>query len=159
MRSVLAFVSALTMTAVMTAGAAWAETGPQIVVPTRPGVPIYINGLDASYGVVEGDWGLERSIHVVPTVTYGPAAYAPPPPPVGHYYPSFGIQPGYGRREVEPPANRRLPKPATEFSRVWGIESQPTPATIEPPAYPPAIIYAPQEQDRPHNGPHHAPHH
>ena len=34
------------------------EEGPVIVIPTRPGVPVVINGRDASYAVVEGDWGL-----------------------------------------------------------------------------------------------------
>ena len=34
--------------------------GPVIVIPSRPGVPVVINGRDASYAVVEGDWGLSR---------------------------------------------------------------------------------------------------
>jgi hypothetical protein len=162
MRSALAFVSILTIAAAIAADSASAQTGPQIVIPTRPGVPIYINGRDASYGVVEGDWGLERSVHVVPTVTYGPAAYAAEPPPVGHYYPSFGITPGYGRREVEPPANRKLPKHAESYSKTWSAQSAPTPAQIDPPVNPPAIIYAPQQGGGPQQSgpnPPNPPHH
>ncbi len=37
-----------------------ADSGPVIVIPSRPGVPVVINGRDASYAVVEGDWGLAR---------------------------------------------------------------------------------------------------
>jgi hypothetical protein len=54
-------------------GTTWtalAGDGFDIVIPGRPGVPVIINGIDASYAVVEGDWGLGKSIHVQPTV-YG----------------------------------------------------------------------------------------
>ena len=48
-----------------TAGVAWAESnGPVIAIPGRPGVPVIINGVDASYAVVEGDWGLDKGVHV-----------------------------------------------------------------------------------------------
>src|SRR5258707_4484245 len=90
--------------------AAFAGGGFEIVIPGRAGVPVIINGVDASYAVVEGDWGLARRIHVQPTI-YG-GRYIDPVPNVGHYYPSAGHLPGYGRLEVEPPANRRLPQPA-----------------------------------------------
>src|SRR3954470_24937609 len=85
--------------------AAFAGGGFEIVIPGRPGVPVIINGVDASYSVVEGDWGLGKGIHVQPTV-YG-GRYIDPVPNVGHYYPSAGRMPGYGRLEIEPPANRR----------------------------------------------------
>ena len=45
------------------AAPARADSGPVIVIPSRPGVPVVINGLDASYAVVEGDWGLSRPGH------------------------------------------------------------------------------------------------
>ncbi len=83
---------------------AFADSGPVIVIPGRPGVPIVINGVDASYAVVEGDWGLAKNIHVQPTV-YG-GALRRSRSAVGHYYPSNGRMPGYGRFEIEPPANR-----------------------------------------------------
>ena len=53
-----------------TSAAALAETGPVIVIPGRAGVPIIINGIDVSYAVVEGDWGLGKGVHVQPTI-YG----------------------------------------------------------------------------------------
>ena len=76
-----------------TTAAALAQGGPVLVIPGRPGVPIVINGIDASYAVVEGDWGLGKGWHVTPTV-YG-GRYYDPTPTVGHYYPSAGQQPGY----------------------------------------------------------------
>jgi hypothetical protein len=88
-----------------TTSAAVAGGGFEIVIPGRAGVPVIINGVDASYSVVEGDWGLERGTHVQPTV-YG-GRYVDPLPNVGHYYPSSGRIPGYGRLEIETPANRR----------------------------------------------------
>ena len=48
-----------------------ADSGPVIVIPSRPGVPIVINGRDASYAVVEGDWGLSRPGAGVVTVIGG----------------------------------------------------------------------------------------
>ncbi|HBF55565.1 MAG TPA: hypothetical protein DDW72_16915, partial [Afipia sp.] len=43
-----------------TAASAAADTGPLIVIPGRAGVPVMINGRDASYAVVEGEWGLAK---------------------------------------------------------------------------------------------------
>ena len=40
---------------------AFAGGGFDIVVPYRPGVPIIINGIDASYTVIEGEWGLGKN--------------------------------------------------------------------------------------------------
>ena len=93
-----------------TASAALADTAPVLVIPGRPGVPIIINGVDASYAVIEGDWGLAKGEHFTPVI-YG-GRYLDSTPNVGHYYPSAGYQPGYGRLEIEPPASRRLPQPA-----------------------------------------------
>lgn len=125
-----------------TSSTALADSGPVIVIPGRPGVPIMINGIDASYAVVEGDWGLARRIHVQPTV-YG-GRYIDPEPHVGHYYPSLGQRPGYGRLEIEPPANRKLPPRAESFHQSWSARSDPTPAQSDIPQTPPAIILAPE---------------
>ena len=57
-----------------------------------------------------------KGVHVQPTV-YG-GRYVDPQPNVGHYYPSAGHSPGYGRLEIEPPANRKLPQPADELSSI-----------------------------------------
>ena len=110
---------------------AFAGGGFDIVIPGRPGVPIIINGIDASYAVVEGDWGLGKGMHVQPTV-YG-GRYVDPVPNVGHYYPSAGHLPGYGRLEIEPPANRRLPQPAESYHQSWSAQSTPQPAQPEVP--------------------------
>jgi hypothetical protein len=125
-----------------TTWAASADSAPVIVIPGRPGVPIIINGVDASYAVVEGDWGLSKGVHVQPTV-YG-GRYVDPLPNVGHYYPSAGHQPGYGRLEIEPPANRKLPPSAEIYYRSWSAQSAPQPMQPEVPFYPPPVIIAPQ---------------
>jgi hypothetical protein len=123
-------------------GTNWAaqagNTSPVLVIPGRPGVPVIINGVDASYRVVEGDWGLARSVHVQPTVYGGRPVEIDPP--VGHYYPSAGHLPGYGRLEIEPPSNGK-PKPAESFHQTWSIQSTPQP---EVPPNPPPVILAPQ---------------
>ena len=128
-----------------TTAAALAEGGPVLVIPGRPGVPIVINGVDASYAVVEGDWGLGKGWHVTPTV-YG-GRYYDPTLTVGHYYPSAGQQPGYGRLEIEPPANRKLPQPAESYHDSWSAQSAPPAPQPEVPLYPPPIIVAPQGDD------------
>lgn len=124
-----------------TALPAVADTSPVIVIPGRPGVPIIINGVDASYAVVESDWGLARHNHMQPTV-YG-GRYVDPVPHVGHYYPSLGHAPGYGRLEIEPPAHRKLPQPAESFHQSWSARSEPIPAQSDVPQNPPAVIVAP----------------
>ena len=48
-----------------------ADSGPVFVVPSRPGVPIAINGRDASWSVVEGDIGLARPGHLTPVIIGG----------------------------------------------------------------------------------------
>jgi hypothetical protein len=131
---------------IATTSAAFAGGGFEIVIPGRPGVPIIINGVDASYAVVEGDWGLGKGTHVQPTV-YG-GRYADPMPNVGHYYPSAGRMPGYGRLEIEPPANRKLPQPAESYHESWSAQSAPLPAQSNVPVNPPAIIYAPEVDRR-----------
>src|SRR3979411_11387 len=103
MRAVLALACLIGTTWTSLAGG-----GFDIVIPGRVGVPIIINGVDASYAVVEGEWGLGQRTHVQPTV-YG-GRYIDPIPQVGHYYPSAGHLPGYGRLEVEPLPGRRLPQ-------------------------------------------------
>lgn len=128
----LAFLVAMTSSAL-------AGGGFSIVIPGRPGVPIIINGVDASYSVVEGDWGLLRGTHVEPTV-YG-GRYIDPVPNVGHYYPSSGHLPGYGRLEVEPSVNRKQPREAESYYRSWSAHSRPT---VEIPQNPPPVIVAPQ---------------
>ena len=143
MRLKLAFALLLGMSS-----AALAQ-GFEIVVPGRPGVPIIINGIDASYAVLEGDFGLGKGVNNQPTI-YGGRLVSPPE--VGHYYPSQGLKPAYGRLEIEPPPNRKLPKPAESYHQFWGAESAPNPPTLpnpqaEVPIYPPPVIMAPPGGD------------
>jgi len=122
-----------------TTSAASAE-GFEVVIPGRPGVPIVINGIDVSYAVVEGDFGLSKGLQA-PLTIYG-GRVVEPVPEVGHYYPSLGLRPGYGRLEIEPPANRKLPQPAESYHQSWGAQSQAPPPVI--PANPPPVIMAPE---------------
>jgi hypothetical protein len=117
------------------------DQGPVLVIPGRPGIPVIINGYDASYTVVEGDWGLARPGQVSPVIVGGPLI-RPSPYYTGHYFPYLGRQPGYGRREYDPP-DQRGPRPAPSYYREWGVESQQLPATIPPEYPPPPIIAAP----------------
>ncbi|QPF94352.1 hypothetical protein [Bradyrhizobium commune] len=128
---------------------AFAGGGFDIVVPGRPGVPIIINNIDASYTVVEGVWGLGKNIQVQPTIYGGRYVAERQPDDVGHYYPSMGLRPGYGRLEVEPPANRKLPKPAESYHQSWGASSAPLPPQMDVPVNPPPIIYAPEINGNP----------
>jgi hypothetical protein len=123
---------------------ALAGEGFDIIIPGRAGVPVIINGVDASYAVVEGDFGLGKGNHMQPTI-YG-GRPAEPEPNVGHYYPSLGRTPGYGRLEIEPPANRKLPQPAESYHESWSAQSAPPPKLQQPevPFYPPPVIVAPR---------------
>jgi hypothetical protein len=115
-----------------------AQTGPVIVVPGKPGVPVMINGVDASGAVVWGDWGLGRG-------GQGPGAIVIEGP-VGlihnwderGYYPSMGRAPRLGRLEIEPPPR---PRPDTSYHRQWGTGSNMSvPVTEYPPFNPPTVI-------------------
>ena len=62
---------------------ALAQRVPVIVIPGRPDVPVFMNGVDVSWSVVEGDYGLDRPIGMVPTVIYRPYAVVVPGPAHG----------------------------------------------------------------------------
>ena len=134
--------------------AAFASEGFDLVIPGRPGVPIIVNGIDISYAVVEGDFGLGKGAYSQPTVFGG--RLVDPVPNVGHYYPSLGVKPAYGRLEIEPPANRKLPPPAV-FHQSWSAQSAPLAPAVGPqpeiPLYPPPVIFAPRQDDgrKPHH--------
>jgi hypothetical protein len=122
---------------------ALANDGFNIVIPGRAGVPIVINGVDASYAVVESDWGLAKDVHMQPRV-YG-GRIVDPGPAVGHYYPSAGHMPGYGRLEIQPPANRKPPQPAHSYHHSWSVQSAQTPPQSDVLYDPPAVLVAPQD--------------
>jgi hypothetical protein len=126
----------LAAVAVFASAPARADSGPVIVIPSRPGIPVVINGRDASYAVVEGDWGLSRPGAGVVTVIGGMPVL---PNSVytrrNSYHPKYGRAPLRGRNEIEPAADRALPDPAEDFSRSWSTSSDmAAPATITDPA-------------------------
>ena len=151
-----------------------ADSGPVFVVPSRPGIPIPINGRDASFSVVEGDIGLARPGHLTPVIIGGGR---PLPPRWSYhgvpYYPRFGVPPARGRYEIDPGPDRPLPEPAESYHRSWStssdpiyteyqdqprhrprsynVESEHLPPTIENPevANPPPIVVVPRGRRRP----------
>jgi hypothetical protein len=140
MRPAIAPVLVLAAALATPASLGWAaDGGTALVVPGRPGVPTMYFGRDISWAVVEGERGLDRpgnEITIVPSFrsSYGAAR-------AGGYYPSTGMAPRSGRREVEPPSNRSLPPPAESYHRQWGAESAHTPVTIPAPyGTPPVMI-------------------
>jgi len=100
-----------------------------IVIPSRPGVPVVSNGRDASYAVVEGDWGLSRP-GAVPVTVFGGSPILPNAVYTRRhsYLPKYGRVPERGRIEIEPAADRALPEPAEGFSRSWSTSSDVAPA-------------------------------
>ena len=125
---------------------AQAQTGPVIVVPGKPGVPVTIDGVVVDGAVVYGDWGLARPGHGRILIE-GPVAFTANWDSRG-YFPATGRAPRYGRYEVEPPARRR-PRAGTSFHREWSIESDPrVPVTEYPPFDPPPVILAPRQGRR-----------
>ena len=136
---------------------ALAQRAPVIVIPGKPGVPVTINGVDVSYAVIEGEFGLSRPNMVNPTVIYRPLAlplaFGPDVNPDNDaretsperrgFFPSTGRRPGYGRLEILPPPDRPKPPPAPTFYRSWTSQSAPGPVT-EYPAYPmPPVVVQP----------------
>jgi len=104
------------------------------VIPGRRDVPVIVNpyGFDASYTVVEGDFGLGQPVQVNPRIVGGPLV-APVLGPRRYYFPHSDQQPGYGRLEIIPPAARLRPQQAQSYNRSWFTSSDPTPASTDPP--------------------------
>jgi hypothetical protein len=120
-----------------------ADNEPVVVVPGRPGVPVIINGADATGAVVYGDWGLFRpgGAVVVEGGIWPPPAWAAAPDWPPHYFPATGRTPAYGRKEIDPGPRRRPIAPA--YHKEWVTESNPSPVTEYPPFAPPAVVVAP----------------
>ena len=119
-----------------------ADTAPSIVIPSRPGIPVVINGRDASYAVVEGDWGLARPGHMPLTVIGGsPIRPNPVYEPRNRFIPRSGGAPPRGRNEAEPP--HAGAEPGESFSRNWSSSSDMSaPASIVDPTtyYRPDVV-------------------
>ena len=122
-------------------GAVRADHAPSFIVSGKPGVPVVINGYDASWGIVEGDWGLYRPGHMRLTVTYAPQLIHPWP--TGGYYPYTGRRPRSGRLEIRAP---HRPHPGPTFRRVWSTQSDPGLLSEYPPFDPPPVILAPRSE-------------
>ncbi len=145
----------------VTASPAFAQREPLIVIPGKADVPVYINGIDASWGVVEGEFGLDRPGLVAPTVIYRPLVVSYPSAAFPDYYPRDGKRPGYGRLEIIPPANRQLPPPAPTYYRSWSSASPSGPVTEYAPYYGPSAVGIEQNNYGGGGGGghhHHAPH-
>jgi hypothetical protein len=145
----------------ITASCAFAQRAPVIVIPGRPDVPVYIHGIDASWGIVEGEFGLDRPNMVTETVIWRPYPPAIDFPAPG-YYPAEGKRPRLGRLEINPPPNRVLPPPAPTYYRSWSSGSAPYPATAYTPGYTQEpIVVAPviggNGARHPRQGEHHKP--
>lgn len=133
---------ALIVAGLWPAGDAYADKAPVIVIPSRPGIPTVINGRNANYAIVEGDWGLARPGHMPPTVIGGsPLAPTPSYAPRSAYYPAYGAAPARGRHEVDPGPDRVLPEPAETYHRSWSTHQ---------PSSPPRTVYrAAADRDAP----------
>ena len=147
----------LAVSGLLSASPALAQRAPVIVIPGKPGVPVMINGVDVSYAVIEGEFGLSRPNMVNPTVIYRPlaipSAFGPDVYPDDNesptstrergYFPSTGRRPGYGRLEILPPPDRPKPPPAPTFYRSWSSQSGSGPVTDYAPSPPMDIVVSP----------------
>jgi hypothetical protein len=125
------FIPAALLLAVTTSPAL-AQREPEIVIPGKAGVPVIINGVDASWSVVEGEFGLDRPGAMAPVIIFRPALLATVPYTEPGYFPKTGKKPGYGRLEREPPPGYTPPPPAPTYYRSWSSQSAPGPVTDYP---------------------------
>lgn len=121
----------------------YADNEPVVVIPGRPGVPVIINGADATGAVVYGDWGLYRpgGAVVIEGGIWPPAGLDVTPDWPPHYFPATGRTPAYGRKEIDPGPHR--PRIAPPYHKAWVTESNPGPVTEYPPFVPPPVVVAP----------------
>jgi hypothetical protein len=142
------FVSAALLFAV-TCSPALAQRAPEIVIPGKAGVPVIINGVDASWSVVEGEFGLDRPGAMTPVITFRPLLAAVPYEVPG-YFPKTGRKPGYGRLEIIPPPDAPKPPPAPSYYRSWSSQSAPGPVTDYAPYPMPPVVVEPNFGRRGH---------
>ena len=133
------FVHAALLLAVM-ASPAFAQREPEIVIPGRLGVPVIINGVDASWGVVVGEFGLDRPGVMAPTVIYRPLLISVPDFVPG-YFP-------HGKTRLWPPRNRAAARAAEAASGADLLSQLVEPVRAGPvtdyPSYPmPPVVVAP----------------
>jgi len=112
--------------------AARADSAPVIAIPGHLGVPVMINGIDATGAEVYGDWGLSRPGHGYVIIEGGTPTPLPPPPL--RYFPTSGTvsDPGGRPTKATPPPSRGATPPArpaasTDFHQSWSAGSNPAP--------------------------------
>jgi hypothetical protein len=133
-------------------GAVRADSQPVIAIPGHLGVPVIINGIDATGAEVYGDWGLSRPGQGRLIIEGG----APTPlgrPPV-RYFPTSSTIQEPRRSETKPPPSPRGTPPArpaasTDFHQSWSAGANPGPM----PDGAPAVIVAPPRPSHPDRGP------
>jgi hypothetical protein len=132
------------------ATAGQADHRPVIAVPGNSQVPVIVDGVDATYAVVVGEWGLHApgriAPKIIPPVVEAYPGYAPVDP---GYYPATGRRPRYGRQEVEQIGDRPPPRPAQSFHRRWSAESGAGPVTEYPPFEAPPVVVSPRRRHWP----------
>jgi hypothetical protein len=108
------------------------DSGTSLAVPGRPDVPVFVNplGIDASFGIVEGEFGLNKPA-MGNAHTIGPPTVVRPGPR-RFFFPHDENMPGYGRYEIAPPRQSR-PQHAESYHRSWETASDPLPASTDPP--------------------------
>jgi hypothetical protein len=114
------------------------DSGTVVAIPGRPDVPVILNpyGFDASYAIIEGDFGLNKPSQNNTQIIVG-SPLSPLVPARRFYFPHADHAPGYGRYEA-PPSGGRVTQTPQSYSRSWGAASDPLPASTDP-AYPMTI--------------------
>jgi hypothetical protein len=128
-------------------GAARADSQPVIAIPGHLGVPVMINGIDATGAEVFGDWGLSRPGEGFILIEGGT------PVPIGRapvrYFPTSSEDPGPSETKVAPSPPRGAPpaRPAasTDFHQSWSAGANPGPM----PEVAPSVIVVPSPPPRP----------
>ena len=118
------------------------DGGGFVVIPGRPDVPVIVNpyGFDASYTVIEMEFGLNKPAQNNTQIIVGPPGEAGSgfEAPRRFYFPHAENAPAYGRLEAPPRPGGRVTQTPQSYNRSWGAASDPLPASTDP-AYPMTI--------------------
>jgi hypothetical protein len=123
--------------------AARADSQPVIAIPGHLGVPVIINGIDATGAEVSGDWGLSRPGQG-PLIIEGGTPTPLGRPPVRYFPTSSAVQEPRGGETKAPPLPPRgapptRPAASTDFHQSWSAGANPGPM----PEGAPTVIVAP----------------
>jgi hypothetical protein len=122
------------------------DCDPVIAVPGHLGVPVIIDGIDATGAAVYGDWGLARPGHGAILIVGGTPV--PHRRRAVHYFPTSAKLPDLGHSEAKappapPPPRSARPAPSTDFHRSWSVGPSPEPIITSPDDQPPPMIVVP----------------